>query len=295
MNDDTYQLDRPGAKGNFILAKADFPWPLRIRCLGRFGVLVDGLPLTFHTKAQKKPLELLKALIGAGGRSVSVASLSTQVWPELEGDAAQNAFNIALMRLRRLLRNDHALVLQEGKLTLDSRHAWVDSWAFERLVNRVDALGTRPAAAAAETAERLAARALELYQGHFLAHEEQPWALACRERLRSKFLRYFSGLGKHLESDRKLDAAIELYRRAIEIEPLAEAFHQRLMRVLKTQGRIAEALDAYRRCRDLLSITLSVDPSGETQALYRSLTDGQARFTEPMLRSFVNSCQRSCL
>ncbi|MGH8718109.1 MAG: bacterial transcriptional activator domain-containing protein, partial [Burkholderiales bacterium] len=36
-------------------------------------------------------------------------------------------------------------------------------------------------------------------------------------------------------------------------------------------GRNAEALDVYRRCREILSITLGVQPSAGTQAVYRSL------------------------
>jgi len=44
-----------------------------------------------------------------------------------------------------------------------------------------------------------------------------------------------------------------------------------LMLCRRRSGRTAEALDGYRRCRDILSITLGVQPSAETQAIYRSL------------------------
>src|SRR5262249_7137390 len=65
--------------------------------------------------------------------------------------------------------------------------------------------------------------------------------------------------------------AIDLYRRAIEIDPLAEEFHLRLLLSYRAQGRIAEAVDAYRRCRDLLATTLGVEPSRQMQAVYCSL------------------------
>jgi DNA-binding SARP family transcriptional activator len=44
-----------------------------------------------------------------------------------------------------------------------------------------------------------------------------------------------------------------------------------LIRSLHATDRTAEALDAYRRCRDILSVTLGVEPSAKTQALYRIL------------------------
>jgi DNA-binding SARP family transcriptional activator len=92
-----------------------------------------------------------------------------------------------------------------------------------------------------------------------------------RERLRSKFLRTILVLAQSLERHEQWDDAIMLYRRASETDPLAEEFQRRLMLCYRAQGRIAEALDVYRRCRDLLSIALGVEPAAATQALYRSL------------------------
>ena len=87
----------------------------------------------------------------------------------------------------------------------------------------------------------------------------------------SKLLRALSTLGERLERANDWDGAILLYRRAIEVDPMVEEFHRRLMICYGAQQRIAEALDAYRRCRDLISITLGVAPSPATEAVYRSL------------------------
>jgi DNA-binding SARP family transcriptional activator len=37
------------------------------------------------------------------------------------------------------------------------------------------------------------------------------------------------------------------------------------------QGRKAEALETYRRCRQMLSAVLGVQPSAETESAHRSL------------------------
>ena len=46
----------------------NWPWPLKVYTLGQFLIYKDGQPLRFSRKAQKKPLELLQALIAAGAR-----------------------------------------------------------------------------------------------------------------------------------------------------------------------------------------------------------------------------------
>ena len=241
-----------------------WPWPLRIYTLGQFAVLIDGEPLSFAAKAQRKPLELLKSVIALGGRGVDTAQVIEHLWPDLEGDASRNAFDMALHRLRKLLRHEEAIATRGGKLDLDAGCVWTDVRAFERACAQVEA--ARP-----PSSGDLAVRLMRLYAGHFMAGEDAHWVLGMRERLRSKLLRALSTLGERLEQQGERDEAIALYRRAIEIDPLVEEFHRRLMLGYRAQNRTAEALDAYRHCRDLISITLGVEPSSATQAVYRSL------------------------
>lgn len=248
-----------------------WPWPVRVYTLGRFGVDLHGEALHFSGKAQKKVLELLKALIALGGHGVGLNRLAENLWPDLEGDAGQNACNVALHRLRNLLGDEAALVLSDGRLSLDPSRVWVDSWAFERLAAKVDEPAQRDSEPSADDVVELASGFFRQYPGNFLEGEEAPWAISHRERLRSKFLRAAAALGGRLEGTGGFERAEVLYRRALEVDPLAEAFHCGLMRCLKAQGRVAEALEAYRRCRDILSITLGVQPCRETQAVYLAL------------------------
>lgn len=115
-----------------------WPWPVKLYLLGRFSVVIDDVALKTSGKAQAKPLELLKALVAGGGREVAAATLGTQLWPDLDGDAAQNALDTTLHRLRKLLRVDDAILVQLSKLSLNPAKVWVDVWAFERLANRCE-------------------------------------------------------------------------------------------------------------------------------------------------------------
>jgi hypothetical protein len=51
-----------------------WPWPIKIYSLGHFSVLKDGAPIRFARRTQKRPLELLQALIAFGGIEVAVTT-----------------------------------------------------------------------------------------------------------------------------------------------------------------------------------------------------------------------------
>ena len=260
-----------------LTATDAWPWPLKIYTLGRFSVVKDGKPLELGAGSKRKPLELLIALIALGGSRVSQTKLTDALWPEVEGHLAQQTFEVTLHRLRKLIGQEPALVLKDGKLSLDAHHCWVDSWACEHLLGRIErALHASPARP--EDIDRLATRLLALYQGPFLATEaEQPWLLSLRERLRSKFLRQFCALGRHWEAEGKWDKAINGYLQGVEVDPLAEEFYRSLMRCYRRQGRPADACAVYARCRNTLKTVLGVDPSPETETLRRAIEADQTK------------------
>src|SRR4029077_12351618 len=145
-----------------------WPRPIKIYSLGHFSVLKDGAPIRFARRTQKRPLELLQALIAFGGIEVAVSTLTEALWPDSEGDTAYHAFESVLYRLRQLLGSAGALVLVGGKLSLDARSCWVDVWAFERELDAARAGDANPE----QTLERLR----QLYRGHFLEQEsEKSW------------------------------------------------------------------------------------------------------------------------
>jgi DNA-binding SARP family transcriptional activator len=246
-----------------------WPWAVRVNTFGGLAVFVDDEPLRFSGKPQRKPLELLEAIIAHPGRHARKVTLIDQLWPDLDGDAGQNAFELALHRLRKLVGRDDALVMQDGCVTLDATQFRVDTWNFERLCHQVEQASSlnTDAIGWAQLADEL----LLLYSGHFLHGEETPWAIAARARLRSQFTRTIASVALELKRLRNWPALTSLSRRAVENDSLNEEFHRLLIFSFSQQGRIAEALDAYRHCRQILSVTLGIEPSAPTQSLYQSL------------------------
>ncbi len=232
-----------------------WPWPLALRTFGEFSIARDGVALVSKGKAQKKPLELLKALIAHGGRGVDAAMLTALVWPDAEGDDAKTSFDSNLYRLRRLIGVDGVLQLAEGKLSLNPEFVWLDLWAFESALEAGD-IDT----------------VLALYHGHFLALDAPvPWTLPARDRLQAKLVRAVLTAGEALEREHAWERARALYERALDADNLAEALYRRLMVCLRETGDPAGALTTYRRCRELLSIVLGRVPSPETEAVRRTL------------------------
>jgi len=232
-----------------------WPYPVKIHTLGSFTLLKDGQPLRFEGKPQRKPLELLKVLIALGGREVRDERLSAILWPDAAGDAAHSAFSTTLARLRKLLGGDDTVVVQDGRVSLNPRHCWLDIWALEA---RIAATEVTPV--------------LALYRGAFLEQEsDAAWVLPARERLRSRFLRFLTHAARRLGADGLWEQGVTLYLQGLEIDPLIEDFYRGLMTAYGELGRQSEALASFERCRALLAKTLGVQPGAETCALAERL------------------------
>ena len=258
---------------NALVAPADagdrWPFPLRIRALGGFALSRHDEPMRFTGKTQQRPLDLLKLVVALGGRDVDSEHVMAALWPDADGGAAKTSFDTTLFRLRKLLDVDETVTLSGGKLSLSRERCWTDVHALDSLLASVDAPGERDAAT-------LARRVVERYAGPLLGTEDTPWIAKPRDALRARFIRALIRLGSELEQARDWNAAVDVYRRGLEADNLAEPLYRGMMRSLSATGDHAEALNAYRRCRELLSVVLSMKPSPETEALHRSIVAAHA-------------------
>ena len=190
----------------------DWPWTYRVHTFGRFRLARHEEVLGGTGKAQRRPLELLKFLIAQGGEQVSEARVVDALWPRIDGDSAHRSFTSALHRLRKLLGEDRAVTLHEGRVTLDRRYFWIDTWAFEHLLAEAES-ASDPADLA-----RLAERLLALYRGGFLPDEsDAEWLIAPRERLRSRFSRAMARLQRQLRERGEEEQAEALHEKSLEL------------------------------------------------------------------------------
>lgn len=247
----------------------DWPWTVKVHTLGEFRVEVNGTALMFSRKAQRRPLGMLKVLIALGGSGVDAQHLAAELWPASEGDSADDALMITAHRLRRLLCDENALVIRDGKCSLNLDLVWVDVWDLERQLDLADTISDAWTASGVDT---LMEMLLETYRGHFLEREaEEAWMLPIQQRLKARVQRALAGVGQYLEHAQRWDVATTVYERGIALDPLAETFYRRLMLCHCRCGRLAEASEVFRRCRHMLSVMLGAKPSADTLAVFESL------------------------
>jgi DNA-binding SARP family transcriptional activator len=252
---------------------------VRLHTLGRFGIEIRGQALIAIGKSQKRPLSLLQSVIARGGQAVSCVQLWESLWPDSDGDLAARNLTITLHRLRHLLAGNAAILHHEGKLSLNPRTCWVDVWQFERLVN--DSLASRDSHLRGADWEARLREAMGLYQGHFLALEaEEAWMIEPRMRWKTRFERVASALTSYLECEGRFEEAIDVCLQAREIDPLNELLYRRAMNCYLKLGETASVARVYADCRDALGRGLAMEPSTETERLYRLATGAGLRMPQ---------------
>ena len=107
------------------------------------------------------------------------------------------------------------MTLHEGRLSLDRRYFWLDTWAFEQLASDLES-------AVGEQVEKLVERLLALYRGSFMADDaDAAWMIPTRERLRSRFSRVLARICRQWQERGEESRARALYEKCLEIDPLA--------------------------------------------------------------------------
>ena len=251
---------------------------IQVFTLRPFQILVNGEPLKFAVRAQRKPLALLKALLALGAEDVTEQVITDALWPDSEGDAAHSNFAATLHRLRKLL-GQSVLLFRDGKLTLDPAWYWSDCRAF------AEAMGEVEEACRREELDRAYDRIMEamgLYRRPFLDGETDPPEIGVmRERLHGLLLGRVAELARRLRVLGDLDRVIALCGKGLEADPVAEELHRILIRAYAAQGRSSDARAAYERCREMLRQQWGIDPSPETEAVFQELSQSRNQGADP--------------
>ena len=242
----------------------NWPWPIRIYTLGGFSVEIDGQPLQFAGKTQKKPLDLLKAIIALGGKGVSRTLLAETLWPDSDGDDARHTLAITLHRLRRIIGHE-ALIQCQGQLSISHAHCWTDLRSFEYYLSAGE---NELAHDHLSEAWHFTQKSLQLYKGAFLMNDSDSyWVLSMSERVRRKLLHHIDAICTRLCQNDHYELAMEGYLKGLDVDDLQEHFYRGLIICHNQLGQEAEALSVYRECHALLFAVLGHPPSAETKAL----------------------------
>ncbi|GAA4671694.1 BTAD domain-containing putative transcriptional regulator [Phytohabitans rumicis] len=227
----------------------------------------------------------LAVLLLEPGRAVPVDRLVDLLWNQKPPPMARAALQTVMSHIRTALRSatDGAadesvrLLARGGGYLLQVRPECVDLHRFNRLVDEARAVQDPSARSA-----RLAS-ALDLWRGPALGDAATGDARErlCSELEESRFAAISDRIDAELDAGRHADVVAELSSLTIE-HPLRERLHGQLMMALYRCGRRADALDAFRRARQLLVTELGLEPGPQLRALEASIIADTAR-TEDLL------------
>jgi DNA-binding SARP family transcriptional activator len=209
------------------------------------------------------------------GRSIRRESLVSLLWADVPRGQGRHSLRQTLTKLRRALApcGPGGLVTISDVIRVNHHCLWVDVLEFQRLV-------LEPGADALP-------RAIDLYRGPFLdgfvipeeAFEE--WMMNERTRLRQLAIDACAAQLKVLEDRHDFPAAIRVAIKLLELEPLHEDVHRRLMALYWRNGQIRSSLNQYEVCARRLKHAFGAEPSSVTVALYRELLLKYNRMDSP--------------
>ncbi|WP_162908382.1 AfsR/SARP family transcriptional regulator [Allorhizocola rhizosphaerae] len=216
---------------------------------------------------------VLAALLLEADRVVSIDQIVDAAWGDRPPSSARVQAQNRVSALRRILREaqpDRALITTSGSgyvIRIDDDQ--LDVRRFARGVEAASAMSDREAAC------RQLAEALSLWRGPALDDLVTPYFQAAAQRWEEQRLRALERrvqldmeLGRHGEVVAELSGLVTAH-------PYRERFHALLMLALYQAGRQAEALDTYRRAREILSDQLGLEPGVLLQRVHTSVLRGE--------------------
>ena len=239
------------------------------RILGPLDVQEDGTTLRLGSGRQRA---LLALLLVHANELVSSDRLIDELWSGRPPPTAQKALQGYVSQLRHALTADTILTRGSGYVLMATD---TDAKEFERL--------TRVASEQdADEAVRTLERALALWRGRALEEfEYEEWAqleIARLEELRLAATE--QRIGAELELGHHAELVPELEKRVAE-HPRREQLRGQLMVALYRSGRHADALDVYRRGRQVLQDDLGLEPSPFLAELERQILTHDATLATP--------------
>jgi DNA-binding SARP family transcriptional activator len=243
---------------------------LRVELLGGFRVSVDGQTVDTSAWRRRKPAALMKLLALAPQHHLHRGQLVDLLWPDLDEASGGANLRKAVHQARRAL----AQVGRPAVIAADADHIWLDG---DTVVVDVEEFRAAVVAARRVSDVDLFQRAVELYRDDLLPEDRyEDWAAAPTDTLRVEFLAVLEEYAGLLESRGEIGKAIEIVRRLVEIEPLREENHVRLIRLSALAGRRSEALRVYERLRTTLITELGTEPGPEAQRLFEEIRSRSA-------------------
>jgi ATP/maltotriose-dependent transcriptional regulator MalT/DNA-binding SARP family transcriptional activator len=250
-------------------------YQLRVQTLGPFRVWRGEQEIKAREWRRVKARQLFQLLLTRRGRTLQREEIVDVLWPNLDPEAIQRDFKVALNALNKALEPDRppgaepAFVDRHGTTYRLRQGAdlWIDAVEFQNLIDRADHNQEDPEASA-----RLYEGALKLYQGDFLQDSlYEDWTSEERQRLQALYLHTSEKLGAAHVQQGRYDEAIDLCRRILVLDNCWERAYRLMMAAFAHGGNTSRALRVFQTCEATMQRELGTQPSAATMRLYEQI------------------------
>lgn len=256
---------------------------INITLFGEFKIKFNDVDVT--TQLSKKGIGILLYMATRPNKLFYREKLSGIFWANYRKDSALNNLRYTLWQIRKEAKaaNIHNLLINSGKhaIKVNPKLVTCDFLNFTRFVevgNFCDAS--------------------ILYNGEFLESfylEDVPdfsdWVFNEREIAQRKFFDVQLKLAENFAANNNLKEATKSLDKLIEIDPLNEIVHHKLMYYHYLSGNKVTAINTYRNLKQNLRDELNISPSDEIQKLFNTIIEENSVTTEITSISVSNNIQ----
>jgi DNA-binding SARP family transcriptional activator len=231
--------------------------PIFIEDQGRVEILIGGQAMA-GARIRRRVLALLCYLLTRIGLSATREQVVETLWPDLDPTVALNSLNQSVYFLRRIFEPGVRDDLSAGYVHQDQDLVWLDR---ELITSRsvqcreiIRAMGPEPGPEEVESLSRA-------YRGSFaMDFEYEDWAAEYRSSLHARYLQI-------IEQAVSLDLVAGQYeraatwaRRALDVDPGADAIEAMLVRLYRRSGLHAAAAEQYAHYTGVMRDQLGIEP-----------------------------------
>jgi DNA-binding SARP family transcriptional activator len=253
---------------------------LRISLLG--GLRVSHDDFFKETRLTPSSQTLFAFLLLQRNRLHPREVLAGQLWGNNSQEHARGCLNTALWRLRRVLEpagiptGTYIINNLQGEVGFNKESKyWLDIEVFDQQISQ--ALNKHFQEISLTEVVHLE-KTLELYQGDLIENIFEDWALRDRERMRSLYLNCLAYLIDYYQYHGLYEKGLEYGRLILDIDPLREEIHRKIMRLYAANGQRTLAVRQFTTCRAVLAKELGIPPMEETENLYNQIIAGADAF-----------------
>ena len=199
-------------------------------------------------------------------KRASKDEIALAFWPDFSQAKINSNFHATLWRVRKALGSKNIIIFQEGAYQFSpDAQIYFDVGEVEELLEGIDEMDSL---VERRTAMR---RIVELYKTDYLEDIDMPWADDRRFELQSRFRQILGEMGEDYFEKRNLQAALEVFHRAIEYDPYQDEYHLRIIQCMTSLGDKSSAREHFKQYSEILREEMAMDPDPSLQEFIESL------------------------